>query len=97
MNGLIQTLPVVALRGMTVLPDMVIHFDVSREKSIKAIERAMLQEQKVFLVMQQNNQAEDPGQEDLCRIGTIAAVEQVIKLPHNILRVLAEGLERSMG
>ncbi len=95
MNGLIQTLPVVALRGMTVLPDMVIHFDVSREKSIKAIERAMLQEQKVFLVMQQNNQAEDPGQEDLCRIGTIATVKQVIKLPHNILRVLAEGLERA--
>lgn len=95
MRELIQTLPVVALRGMTVLPDMVIHFDVSRERSVKAIERAMLREQKVFLVTQRNTQTESPGLEDLYRIGTIATVKQVIKLPHNILRILAEGLERA--
>ena len=94
MSELIQILPVVALRGMTVLPDMVIHFDVSRERSVHAIEQAMLREQRLFLVTQKNTQAENPGLEDLYRIGTIASVKQVIKLPHNILRVLAEGLER---
>lgn len=94
MSELIQMLPVVALRGMTVLPDMVIHFDVSRERSVHAIEQAMLREQRLFLVTQKNTQAENPGLEDLYRIGTIASVKQVIKLPHNILRVLAEGLER---
>ena len=93
MSELIQILPVVALRGMTVLPDMVIHFDVSRERSVHAIEQAMLREQRLFLVTQKNTQAENPGLEDLYRIGTIASVKQVIKLPHNILRVLAEGLE----
>lgn len=94
MSELIQNLPVVALRGMTVLPDMVIHFDVSRERSVHAIEQAMLREQRLFLVTQKNVQTENPGLEDLYRIGTIASVKQVIKLPHNILRVLAEGLER---
>ena len=94
MSELIQMLPVVALRGMTVLPDMVIHFDVSRERSVHAIEQAMLREQRLFLVTQKNTQTENPGFEDLYRIGTIASVKQVIKLPHNILRVLAEGLER---
>lgn len=94
MSELIQMLPVVALRGMTVLPDMVIHFDVSRESSVHAIEQAMLREQRLFLVTQKNTQTENPGFEDLYRIGTIASVKQVIKLPHNILRVLAEGLER---
>ncbi|MCI8599761.1 MAG: endopeptidase La [Lachnospiraceae bacterium] len=94
MSRFIQILPVVALRGMTILPDMVIHFDVSRPRSAKAIEQAMLREQKIFLVTQRDAQVENPGPEDLCRIGTIAVVKQVIKLPHNILRILAEGLER---
>ena len=94
MSELIQILPVVALRGMTILPDMVIHFDVSRERSVRAIEQAMLREQRLFLVTQKNTQAENPGMEDLYRIGTIAVVKQVIKLPHNIMRVLAEGMER---
>ncbi|MCI8557234.1 MAG: endopeptidase La [Lachnospiraceae bacterium] len=94
MSELIQILPVVALRGMTILPDMVIHFDVSRERSVKAIEQAMLREQRLFLVTQKNTQTENPGADDLYRIGTIASVKQVIKLPHNILRILAEGIER---
>ena len=94
MSDLIQILPVVALRGLTILPDMVVHFDVSRERSIKAIEQAMLREQKVFLVTQKDTQVEEPGPEDLYRIGTIAIVKQVIKLPHNIRRVLVEGKER---
>ena len=96
MKDLIETLPVVALRGMTILPGMVIHFDVSRERSVKAIEQAMLREQRIFLVAQKDDvQTEAPGQEDLYRIGTIAAVKQVIKLPHKVVRVLAEGLERA--
>ncbi len=95
MKDLIETLPVVALRGMTILPGMVIHFDVSRERSVKAVEQAMLREQRIFLVTQKDVQTEQPGPEDLFRIGTIAAVKQVIKLPHKVIRVLAEGLERA--
>ncbi|WP_440322961.1 endopeptidase La [Laedolimicola sp.] len=94
MSELTETLPVVALRGMTILPDMVIHFDVSRERSVKAIEEAMLRDQRVFLVTQKDVQVENPGPDDLYRIGTIASVKQVIKMPQKILRVLAEGLER---
>lgn len=95
MTDLIETLPVIALRGMTILPDMVIHFDVSRERSIKAIEEAMLKDQRTFLVTQRDLQVENPGPEDLYRIGTIACVKQVIKMPHSVIRVLAEGLERA--
>src|SRR5699024_8254747 len=73
----------------------VIHFDVSRERSVKAIEQAMLKEQRIFLVTQKDVQVEQPGPEDLYRIGTIASVKQVIKLPHNVIRVLAEGLEKA--
>ena len=94
MSELTETLPVVALRGMTILPDMVIHFDVSRECSVKAIEEAMLRDQRVFLVTQKDVQVENPGPDDLYRIGTIASVKQVIKMPQKIIRVLAEGLER---
>lgn len=94
MSELTETLPVVALRGMTILPDMVIHFDVSRERSVKAIEEAMLRDQRVFLVTQKDVQVENPGPDDLYRIGTIASVKQVIKMPQKIIRVLAEGLER---
>ncbi|MBD9157947.1 MAG: endopeptidase La, partial [Lachnospiraceae bacterium] len=94
MSELTETLPVVALRGMTILPDMVIHFDVSRERSVKAIEEAMLRDQRVFLVTQKDVQVENPGPDDLYCIGTIASVKQVIKMPQKIIRVLAEGLER---
>ncbi len=94
MSERMETLPVVALRGMTVLPDMVIHFDVSRRRSIAAVEEAMLHEQKVFLVTQKDLQTENPGADDLYRIGTIAKVRQVIKMPQKIIRVLAEGIER---
>ena len=95
MSDLIRILPALALRGMTVLPDMVVHFDVSREKSKKAIEQAMLQDQKIFLITQRDAQVEEPAQEDLYKIGVIASVKQVIKLPHNLIRVLVEGLEKA--
>ncbi len=91
----IKVMPAVALRGMTILPDMIIHFDVSREKSIKAIEKAMLNDQKIFLVSQVDVNVNDPQFEDLYRTGCIAIIRQVIKLPNDILRVLVEGVERA--
>lgn len=94
MSEIIQILAVVALRGMTILPDMAIHFDVSRESAIRAIEQSMLEDKKLFLVTQKDKKTENPSQEQLYRIGTIASVKQVIKLPNNIVRVLAEGLQR---
>ncbi len=93
-NETIQILAVVALRGMTILPDMAIHFDVSREGAIHAIEQAMLQDKKLFLVTQKDKKIENPGQGELYRIGTIASVKQVMKMPGNVVRVLAEGLGR---
>lgn len=95
MSELIRILPTVALRGMTILPNMVIHFDVSRSKSIKAIENSMLEDQMLFLVTQKDMDVEDPLIEDLYRVGTVAMIKQVIKLPNNILRVLVEGKERA--
>lgn len=89
------SLPAVALRGMTILPETVVHFDVSREKSIKAIQEAMIEEQKIFLVTQKDMDTEDPGAEDLYEMGTIAVINQVIKLPKHILRVLVTGKKRA--
>lgn len=94
MDNLNYMLPAVALRGLTILPDMIIHFDLSRKKSIQAIENAMMEEQKIFLVTQRDMETEDPGKEELYSVGTIALVKQVTRLPHNIVRVLVEGLER---
>lgn len=87
----VRLMPTVALRGMTILPDMVIHFDVSRKKSIKAVEKAMLGDQKIFLVTQIDMNESDPKLEGLYKVGCIATIKQVIKLPNNILRVLVEG------
>ena len=95
MSEITKVLPAVALRGMTILPGMVVHFDVSRERSIKAIERAMLQDEKVFLVTQKDPDAEEPTGEDLYNIGLVAVIKQVIKLPNNILRILVEGQDRA--
>lgn len=89
------SLPAVALRGMTILPETVVHFDVSREKSIKAIQEAMIEEQKIFLVTQKDMDTEDPAAEDLYEMGTIAVINQVIKLPKHILRVLVTGKSRA--
>lgn len=94
MNELIKNIPVVALRGMTLLPSMITHFDISREKSVKAVETAMLRDQKLVVVTQKSPETQDPGRKDLHKIGTLVTVKQVMKLPQNIFRVLAEGLER---
>ncbi|WP_418404849.1 endopeptidase La [Blautia sp.] len=91
----ISILPALALRGTTILPDMIVHFDVSRERSMKAIEAAMLQDEKIFLVTQKDPEIETPEIKDLYKVGTVAYIKQVVKLPHDLLRVLVEGLERS--
>lgn len=95
MTNPISVLPSIALRGTTVLPDMIVHFDVSRDRSMKAIEAAMLHDQKIFLVTQKDPEVETPGLLDLYQIGTIAYIKQVVKLPQNLLRVLVEGVERA--
>lgn len=95
MKDIQYELPLVALRGLTVLPDMIIHFDLSRSQSIKAVDRAMAEEQKVFLVAQKNPGEENPTKETLYEVGTIALVKQVTKLPNNVDRVLVEGLSRA--
>lgn len=91
----IQVLPAIALRGTTILPGMIVHFDVSRERSVKAIEAAMLNDQKIFLVTQKDPEVENPELSDLYHVGTIAYIKQVVKLPKNLLRVLVEGTERA--
>ena len=95
MDTMIMKMPAVALRGMVILPGMVAHFDVSRAKSIKAVEEAMMDEQKIFLVAQKDVEQENPDIEDLFKIGIIAEVKQVIKLQNNIVRILVEGKERA--
>lgn len=91
----IQVLPAIALRGTAILPGMIVHFDVSRERSVKAIEAAMLNDQKIFLVTQKDPEVETPEISDLYHVGTIAYIKQVVKLPKNLLRVLVEGTERA--
>ena len=88
-------MPAVALRGLVCLPDMILHFDVSRKKSIAALEAAMVKDQMVFLVAQKDVEQENPDIEDLFKIGIIAEVKQVIKLQNNIVRILVEGKERA--
>ena len=95
MNHPIKVLPAIALRGTTILPDMIVHFDVSRERSVKAIEEAMLHDQKIFLVTQKDPKVETPGIMDLYQVGTIAYIKQVVKLPDHLFRVLVEGRERA--
>lgn len=89
------TMPAVALRGLTILPGMVQHFDISREKSVRAVETAMMGNQKVYLVTQRNPQQEVPTAADLYQMGTVSQIKQIVKMPNGILRVMVEGLERA--
>ena len=91
MDNEIKSLPMVALRGMTIMPEMVVHFDVSRERSIAAVQEAMVEEQKIFLTAQKSIDTEDPGAEDVYEIGTVGTIKQIIKLPKHIVRVLVSG------
>ena len=95
MKDIIQVMPAVALRGMTILPDMIVHFDVSRSKSKKAVERAMTTDQKLFVVTQRDPDAEDPDRDDVFCAGTIVTIKQLTKLQHGLLRVLIEANERA--
>ena len=88
-------MPVIALRGMTVLPGMMIHFDVSRSRSIAAAEKAMVTDQKVFLTAQKDPDVLEPELEDLYAAGTIAKVRQLVKMQGNVTRVMVEGLEKA--
>ena len=90
-----EVMPAIALRGLTIFPNMIIHFDVSRQKSIIAVEQAMMQEQKIFLVAQKDMSVEEPGQDDVYTVGTIAVIKQVSKLPGGLVRVLVEGISRA--
>ena len=91
MENTIKSLPMVALRGMTIMPEMVVHFDVSRERSVAAIQEAMAEEQKIFLTAQKSIDTEDPKMEDVYEIGTVGTIKQIIKLPKHIVRVLVSG------
>ena len=89
-------LPLIPLRGITIFPNMIIHFDIGREKSIASLEEAMLQEGKIFLVTQKDPEVELPNEkEDMYSIGTICKIKQILKLPKGTTRVLVEGIERA--
>lgn len=90
-----KVMPAIALRGLTVFPRMIVHFDVSRQKSIEAVERAMANNGELFLVSQISPETENPGFDDLYKVGTIVTVKQIIKMPDKVLRVLVEGKERA--
>ncbi len=96
MENEIRSFPMVALRGMTILPEMVVHFDVSRDRSIAAIQEAMTEEQKIFLVTQCSIETEEPGQDDVYEVGTVGTIKQIIKLPKHIVRVLVSGEARGI-
>lgn len=91
-----QSFPMVALRGMTIMPEMIVHFDVSRQQSIAAVQEAMVEDQKIFMITQRETEAEKPGQEDLFEVGTIGTIKQIIKLPRQIVRVLVAGETRGV-
>lgn len=95
MSEINYTLPIIALRGMTILPDMIIHFDVNRTKSVQALEAAMVEEQNVFLVTQLDPDVDHPGAKDLYTMGTVAKIKQLVKLPQDTVRVLVEGKFRA--
>ncbi len=90
-----DTLPAVTLRGLTILPGMVIHFDLSRETSMSSVEQAMLGDQRLLVVSQKDPGKEEPGMEDIYDVGTVTLIRQVSKLPEHVLRVLVEGVSRA--
>lgn len=90
-----MNMPAVALRGLTILPGMIAHFDISRERSLRAVEEAMEQEQKIYLVTQRNVDSEDPTQEDLYQMGIVADIKQVVRLQNDVVRILVDGISRA--
>ena len=90
-----MNMPAVALRGITILPGMIAHFDISRERSLRAVEEAMEQDQKIYLVTQRNVDSEDPTQEDLYQMGIVADIKQVVRLQNDVVRILVDGISRA--
>lgn len=90
-----MNMPAVALRGLTILPGMIAHFDISRERSLRAVEEAMEQDQKIYLVTQRNVDSEDPTQEDLYQMGIVADIKQVVRLQNDVVRILVDGISRA--
>ena len=90
-----MNMPAVALRGLTILPGMIAHFDISRERSLRAVEEAMEQDQKIYLVTQRNVDIEDPTQEDLYQMGIVADIKQVVRLQNDVVRILVDGISRA--
>ena len=90
-----MNMPAVALRGLTILPGMIAHFDISRERSLRAVEEAMEQDQKIYLVTQRNVDSEDPTQEDLYQMGIVADIKQVVRLQNDVVRILIDGISRA--
>ena len=95
MEEQIMNMPAVALRGLTILPGMIAHFDISRERSLRAVEEAMEQDQKIYLVTQRNVDSEDPTQEDLYQMGIVADIKQVVRLQNDVVRILVDGISRA--
>lgn len=91
-----MNMPAVALRGLTILPGMIAHFDISRERSLRAVEEAMEQDQKIYLVTQRNVDSEDPTQEDLYQMGIVADIKQVVRLQNDVVRILVDGISRAV-
>lgn len=95
MEEQIMNMTAVALRGLTILPGMIAHFDISRERSLRAVEEAMEQDQKIYLVTQRNVDSEDPTQEDLYQMGIVADIKQVVRLQNDVVRILVDGISRA--
>ena len=92
-----KMMPIIPLRGITVFPNMIIHFDIGREKSLKAVEAAMLQEEKILLVTQKDASLDSPTAEELYAVGTVAKIKQVGKLKQPTIKILVEGETRATG
>ncbi len=90
-----KIMPLLPLRGIVVFPYMILHFDVGRSKSVKALEDAMLKDQCIFLAAQKDSGEEEPNRDDIHSVGTIARIKQLLRLPGDTIRVLVEGLERA--
>ena len=89
-----RKIPLIPLRGISIFPQMVIHFDVGREKSVQALEKSMMDDSLILLCTQSNPKIEEPGMDDFYHVGTVAKVKQMLKLPGESIRVLVEGMNR---
>ena len=95
MCEIMKIMPAVPLRGMVILPGMIVHFDISKPHSVHAVEEAMQKDEKIFLITLKNPGADMPEADDFYEVGVIAKIKQLIKMPNHIVRVLVEGIERA--